>query len=162
MTNISSLLQPRTVLLVTSFADGIHDVATFSFVTPISFKPQLLAFSIGHARYTKELIEKNPECVINVSTKEMLDDALYCGTRTGRNTDKYEKIEWEESSKVKPRRIKKSPVQLECKVKKVIPAGDHNIVLCEVVLEHVKTMDYTPLMHVSGNEFATPTSLKKE
>ncbi len=147
------------VLLITSYADNTHDVATFSFVTPISFNPPLLAFSVAHTRYTKELIEKNPECVVNVATTEMLDDALYCGTRSGRDVDKFEKIEWEECETVKPRRVKKSPVQLECKVLKIIPAGDHNIVLCEVLTEHVKTLEYKPLMHVSGSDFATSTKI---
>ncbi|MFK7925729.1 MAG: flavin reductase family protein, partial [Bacteroidia bacterium] len=45
------------------------------------------------------------------------------------------------SDLIKPFRVKESPVQYECKVKQIMPLGDHggagNLIICEVVKMHV-------------------------
>jgi flavin reductase (DIM6/NTAB) family NADH-FMN oxidoreductase RutF len=121
---------------------------------PVSFNPPVICFSIGPTRHTYSLLKKNKECVINVVTPEMEDLMWYCGSHTGSKVDKFKeaKIETEASSKVKPPRIKASPVQLECKINEFVTAGDHVIIVCEIVKEHVKKEDYKILMHVSGQE----------
>jgi flavin reductase (DIM6/NTAB) family NADH-FMN oxidoreductase RutF len=151
---VSELLKPRTIYLITSSAEGKDNVFTASFVMPVSFEPPMACFSISPKRFTYSLLEKNKECVLNIATSEMEELVWYCGSHSGKTVDKFKeaKIQTEESVKVKPVRIKLSPVQLECKVKEFVPAGDHVIVICEVVEEHVKSTDYKVLMHVSGKE----------
>lgn len=154
MTRISKLIKPRAIYLITTHAEGVNDVATFSFVMPVSFSPPILCFSVAPQRYTYELIKKNGECVVNAVTSEMEEMMWYCGTHTGRKEDKFKNanIEVEESEEVKALRIKESPIQLECKVKEMVEAGDHIIIICEVVKEHVKKENYEALLHVSGSE----------
>ena len=46
-----------------------------------------------------------------------------------------------DSVKVKPPRVKESPVQFECKVRQIIETGDQggagNLVICEILMMHV-------------------------
>ncbi len=151
---VSHLIKPRTIFLITSHAEGEDNVATFSFVMPVSFSPKIVCFSIAPSRHTYSLLKKNKECVLNIVTPEMEDIMWYCGTHTGREEDKFKEknIDTEKSDEVKPLRIKKSPVQIGCRIKEFLKSGDHTLVLCKVVEEHVKKQEYETMMHISGKE----------
>lgn len=151
---VSQLLKPRTIYLITTRAEGEDNVFTASFVMPVSFNPPMVCFSIAPSRHSYKLLKDNKECVLNLVTPELEEVMWYCGSHSGKYEDKFKKIGIEtlKSDKVKPLRIKNSPVQLECKVKSIVTAGDHELVICEVLKEHVKKEEYKTLMHVSGKE----------
>jgi len=155
---VSKFIFPRPIALITTVnEEGKPNVASFSFLMPISFKPIYLAFAVAPTRYTFENLVKTKEFVFNIATVDMKEEVIICGTRSGRKVDKFKlaKLETEESIKVKPPRLVKSPAQLECVVVDIREYGDHYIVVGKAVEEHLKREDFKPLMHVTGSIYAS-------
>lgn len=153
---ISKILFPRLVVLITTCGmDGKANVSTFSFIMPISFQPKYVAFAVVPTRYTFKNLKEVPEFVINIPNEKMLKEVWVCGTRSGRDTDKFKlaELKTEASVKVKPLRIEKCPIQLECKVEFMREFGDHYLIVGKVLEEHVKEKEFKPILHHSGNEF---------
>ena len=107
-------------ILMTTKADGITDTMTIGWgKLGIEWgKPIFIAY-VRESRYTKELVEKNPEFTINVPygafNKEILG---FCGTKSGRDVDKFAAmgLTTEEGQTVSVPAIKELPLTLECKV----------------------------------------------
>ena len=81
-------------------------------------KPIFIAY-VRESRYTKALVDKNPEFTINVPYGEY-DKAIlgFCGTKSGRDTDKIAELglHLEEGETVSVPAIRELPLTLECKV----------------------------------------------
>lgn len=81
-------------------------------------KPIFTAY-IRESRFTKQLLEENPEFTVNVpygkSAKEILS---LCGTRSGRDVDKIRQMDLtlEEPVEIGVPGIRQLPLTLECKV----------------------------------------------
>ena len=74
-------------VLLTTAADGVVDTMTIGWGTlGIEWsKPIFIAF-VRESRYTKELLDKNPEFTVNIPYGEYDKSILsICGTRSGRD-----------------------------------------------------------------------------
>lgn len=81
-------------------------------------KPIFIAF-VRESRYTKELLDKNPEFTVNVPYGEYDKSILsICGTRSGRDIDKVKELglTLEEPETIGVPGIRQLPLTLECKV----------------------------------------------
>ena len=70
-------------------------------------------------RFTRELLDQNPEFTINIPLGEVDKEiVMVCGRESGRDIDKVEKLglTLEESKEVSVPGIKEFPLTLECKV----------------------------------------------
>lgn len=155
---ISRQIFPRPVaLIVTVDREGKPNVATFSFIMPISFEPKYVAVSVSPRRYTFENIRGTREFTLNMLEQDWREKAEICGTHSGRDTDKFAlaRLETAPSSRVKPPRIRECPVQLECKVVDMKEYGDHYLVVGRVVAEHVEKEEFKPLLHITGEIYAS-------
>lgn len=152
----SELVFPRPVALITTGDEEEDNVATYSFLMPVSFKPKQVSFAVAPSRYTYQLLKKNREFVLHLVEKNLLEEVLFCGRNSGREVDKFEetRLEKVKSKLVKPPTIKQCPVALEAEVKSVNKSGDHYLVIGEVVHHEVNKEDFKPLLHITGNRFA--------
>ena len=75
----------------------------------------------------------------------------FCGVRSGRDMDKFEvmNLTAKKGEKVDAPIIYESPVNIECKVKQIIPLGTHDMFLAEVVSVQVSDefLDETGKFH---------------
>jgi len=134
------LIYPNPVVLVTTIdANNRANVITLTLVGAACWQPPIIGIGVGKNQYSRGLIEKSREFVVNIPKAEMLRDVEFCGLVSGRNVDKCAKTGFTlvPSSKVKPPMIKECPVNLECKVKKKIPLGSNVLFLAEIVCLHV-------------------------
>ncbi len=155
---ISKEIFPRPVALVATVnKDGKANVATFSFIMPISFEPKFVAFAVAPQRYTFENLKEVGEFSLNILKKEQLEIANICGSYSGRDKDKFElaKLTKEEGEKISAPLIKEAPISLECRVVFMEKFGDHYLVVGEVLREVVREEKFDPLLHYSGDEFFT-------
>jgi hypothetical protein len=82
--------------------------------------------------------------VINVVTYEMVNQVSLASAEFAEGVDEFVKAGFTKlpSEKVRPFRVKESPVQIECKVREVIETGTGggagNLVICEVLAMHVR------------------------
>ena len=107
-------------VLMTTKADGQVDTMTIGWGTMgIQWgKPIFIAY-VRESRYTKKLVDKNPEFTINIPLGEYDKNILvFCGTKSGRDTDKITELglHLEEGETVSVPAIRELPLTLECKV----------------------------------------------
>jgi flavin reductase (DIM6/NTAB) family NADH-FMN oxidoreductase RutF len=161
---ISQQIFPRPTALITTIdKNGKENVATFSFLMPVSSEPKYVAFSISPKRHSFKNLKETKEFVINVLSKEMKKEAEICGSFSGRDKDKFvlAKLTKQKAEKVKPPLIKECPISLECKVVSIQEFGDHYLVVGIVEKEHIRKEEFDPLLHFSGDVFATMKKLNE-
>lgn len=146
---LTSVVTPRPIAWVTTIsADGVVNLAPFSFFNAFGANPPIVVFSptinrTGGKKDTLRNVEAVGEFVVhtataalaekvNLSSKELPPDQSEIDL-TGLHTTP--------STRVKPPRIVESPVALECVVRQILPFGTGpiatNLVIGEVVMMHI-------------------------
>ncbi len=168
-TSFHYLLHPHTTLLVTCCDDaGRANIIAIAWLTPVSINPPLLALMIRPDRYSYPLIRATREFVVNVASREIAAQTLFCGRRSGRDVDKFAAtgLTAQPARLVRPPIIAECLAHLECRVAQDIEAGDHHIVIGAVVAAYARAgvLDAEglydprraqPLLHLGRNRFTT-------
>jgi flavin reductase (DIM6/NTAB) family NADH-FMN oxidoreductase RutF len=141
---------PRPIAFASTVDEaGIPNLSPFSFFNFFGVNPTTLIFSPARrnrdntVKHTYENVKVVPEVVINVVTFEMVNQVSLASSDFPIGTDEFKKAGFTKvvSDKVRPYRVKESPVQIECRVRQVIETGDGggagNLVICEVLMMHV-------------------------
>ena len=122
-----------------------YNIFTASWVGTICSEPAMCYVSIRPSRHSYDIIKRNGEFVINLTTEELAYATDWCGVKSGRDFNKFEemKLTPQKTSVIDSVIIKESPLSIECKVKEIIPLGSHDMVIAEVVnvLADEKFMD---------------------
>lgn len=134
------LINHGPTILITSKLGEKTNIMTAAWQMPVSFKPMLVAVSIGHERFSHKLILESHEFVINIPHLGMIKEVLYCGTHSGRDIDKFKvcKLTPLKAQKVAAPLIKECIGNIECKLYAYHKAGDHTIFIGEVVAASVR------------------------
>ena len=79
------------------------------------------------------------EFTVNLPTRRLTRETDYCGVRSGRTNDKIKEMGFtlKDGKEVKSSYIEECPVNIECKVKQIIPLGTHDLFLAEVLCSHI-------------------------
>lgn len=111
------------------------NIITVAWAGTVCSNPAMVSISIRKERYSYDLIKESREFVINLVTKELVRKADYCGVKSGREIDKFDKMKLSpvKAQKVSAPIIEESPVNIECVVKDILPLGTHDMFLAEVV-----------------------------
>jgi flavin reductase (DIM6/NTAB) family NADH-FMN oxidoreductase RutF len=136
----SVILNPVPVVLVTSRnKEGKNNVFTVGWTGTINTKPPMLYISIRPERLSYEYIKESMNFVINMPSSDLVKAVDYCGVKPGRKFDKIADMNFtlSESTFVSAPYINECPVNIECKVKNIIPLGTHDMFIAEVVSSHV-------------------------
>ncbi len=141
---------PRPIAFASTIdQNGNANLSPFSCFNVFGVNPSTLIFSPSRSGRTNELkdtllnVNEVPEVVINVVTFSMVEQMNLASTEFPRGVNEFYKSGFTPvpSEKIKPFRVKESPVQIECKVRQLIETGDGpgaaNLIICEVVLIHV-------------------------
>jgi flavin reductase (DIM6/NTAB) family NADH-FMN oxidoreductase RutF len=112
-----------------------ENIITVTLVHIFSFSPPLIGIGIKPERYSFGLIDMSKEFVVNIPTKEILKETIFCGAKSGRKIDKFKetKLTKEPSLSVKTVSIKECPVNIECKLVQKFVTGDRTWFVGEVV-----------------------------
>ncbi|MEO9966733.1 MAG: flavin reductase family protein [Reichenbachiella sp.] len=142
---------PRPIAFASTIDEKGHvNLSPFSFFNAFSANPPILIFSPARrvrdnsTKHTLENMLKVPEVVINIVDYPIVEQMSLASTEYGDGVNEFVKAGFTEvaSEKIRPPRVKESPVSFECKVLEVKPMGDQggagNLVICEVVMAHVK------------------------
>lgn len=162
---------PTSVVLATCISAGKPNIITLGMYMPISSDPPLLTIGVSPKRYSHGLIKETREFVVNVPPKDLVKQAVFCGSVSGRDHNKFEEAGLTPilASKVKPPLIKECVSNLECKVVASYECGDHTLFVGEVVAAHVdegmlkETLDVLEAQPIShkGNCYFTPKLIYK-
>ncbi len=161
------LLHPYNTSLITSKGKNEKiNIMAVAWITPVSVNPPLLAMSIRSERYSYNLIIDKEEFVVNIPTFEQAQKVLFCGRRSGRTHDKFEK------AKLTPLKAKRVDVpiigecvaHLECKVVRTIKLGEHVLIVGQIIKAYAldgyfnevyNTIKFHPCLHIGKNFFTT-------
>ena len=131
-----TLIYPLPVVMVTcGDFEGSYNVMTAAWTGTICSDPPMCFVSIRKERYSHDIILKNKEFVINLTTEELARATDWVGVKSGRDCDKFKQMHLtpEKAQIVKAPLIKESPLNIECKVTEVKELGSHDMFIAEVV-----------------------------
>ena len=135
-----ALLAPVPAALVTCGAVEKPNVLTVAWTGIVNSSPPKTYISLRPERYSYEIIRETGEFVINLSTQALARAADFCGVRSGRQVDKFEKMGLTAlpSSAVSAPLLGESPLSLECRVFQTIELGSHTMFLADIVAVDVE------------------------
>lgn len=147
---------PEAIVLVSCCDEkGRVNIIPLGWSMQISFNPPMIAISVGKTRYSHKLIYQVKEFVLGYPGIDMEEEVVLCGTHSGKNIDKIKQLNLKTSlSKiVKPPLIDKCIVNMECKVRDLLDAGDHTIFAGEIVKAYTSGKDIKKLYTVGHFKF---------
>ncbi len=134
------LVGPKPTVLVTCVdKEGKANIITIAACTVVSQKPAIYVVPVRYDRYSHDLIAESGEFVINVPTADLVEETEYCGTKSGRDKDKFAEtgLTAVPASVVAPPLIEECPINIECKVIHSTRQGTHTVFFGEAVNAHV-------------------------
>ncbi|MDG6229805.1 MAG: flavin reductase family protein, partial [Candidatus Thermoplasmatota archaeon] len=116
-----------TVLITCTDEEGNTNVVTVAWHTSLSRKPPLYGVSLAFKRFSLEIIKKTKEYAVNFISYELMEKAHYCGTHSGRNTDKITdtNLHMGPAQKIQTPLLTDAYANFECVLQQTIPLGDH-------------------------------------
>lgn len=131
-----NMLYPVPAVMVSCQREGEKpNIITIAWAATLNTSPAIVSISIRPSRYSYDIIRETKEFVINLTTKDLVYAADYCGVKSGRDVDKFEilKLTPCKSQIVHVPGIAQSPVNIECRVTEVKKMGSHDLFMAEVV-----------------------------
>ena len=115
------------------------NIMTAAWTGIVSSEPPMTYVSISPSRFSHQLIKQSGEFVINLTTLPLLTAADYCGVKSGKDVDKFNKMNLTagKCSQISCPQIIESPVSLECKVVNITNYGSHDMFLAQIVAVNV-------------------------
>jgi flavin reductase (DIM6/NTAB) family NADH-FMN oxidoreductase RutF len=169
---VTRLVNHGPTVLASCRHEGRSNLITLAWATPVSISPPMIAIAVAPARFSHDLIADSGEFVVNVPGSALLGAVWICGTRSGRDCDKFLKAGLTEA----PGRIVAAPLvaecfgHAECRVVDAPKAGDHTVFVGEVVAASVEPgafdghltlrRPYHTLHHLGGPLFLTSAGTK--
>ena len=132
------------------------NIITVAWAGTVCSSPAMVSISVRKERYSYDILKETGEFVINLITRDLTYATDFCGVRSGRDVDKFKemKLTAVPASVVKAPMIGESPVNIECKVRQIMPLGSHDMFLADVVAVHAdeKYMDENHKFHLEQAE----------
>lgn len=131
-----NMVYPLPAVMVScSDKAGNDNILTVAWTGTINTNPPMAYISIKPERFSYHMIAETKEFVINLTTRELAKATDFCGVKSGKDVDKFEKLKL---TKVKAKEVNvpligESPVNIECKVREIKALGSHNMIIADVV-----------------------------
>ncbi len=135
-----NMLYPLPAVLVScGDGEGVQNLLTVAWAGTVCSDPPMLSVSIRKDRFSHHLIEESGEFVVNLVSEKIAKAADWCGVRSGRDGNKWKGAGLtpvKTPNLEKAPAVAESPVWIECRVKKVLELGSHDMFLADVVGVH--------------------------
>lgn len=125
---------PAVIVTVGATPDEWNPI-TIAWTGTVCSDPAMCYISVRKERYSYDILMRNMEFTINLTTTSMSRATDWIGVRSGRDYNK-----WKETGltpipgeKVASPTIDESPLSIECRVKSATDLGSHTMFLAEVL-----------------------------
>jgi flavin reductase (DIM6/NTAB) family NADH-FMN oxidoreductase RutF len=148
---IAELFQRITtgVYVIGVAADDCRNAFTAAWLMPVSFQPLLVALSINPLHSSYRLLKAGSIFSVNVLSKEQLDLAMHFGLPG--TTDKLANVSWQPGTLGAPLLVE-AIAHFECKLVDEYVAGDHVLVIGQVVAGVLLSADTAPLLYADTGD----------
>lgn len=137
--NMKSCLQPMAKILVSCRGiDGKNNALAVAYCCNCSYDPPMIMVGIVPSRYSYKMIKETGCFVVNLVTKEQKEMFDYLGSHSGRDEDKFSKInvKVEEGIKINAPLLADCPINIECTVVDSIVTGSHEMFVGKIEYVH--------------------------
>jgi len=146
---MNGVVVPRPIAWVSTIdVDGNRNLAPHSYFNAVSCEPPIVQFTSTHSsqhdpagyKDTLRNVRATGEFVINVVSEELLDAMNTTAIDSPPGVDEFQLagLEAIASARVRPPRVARSKVALECRVHMLMPIGDATMIFGDVLLVHVR------------------------
>lgn len=135
----STLLAPIPPALISCGSMEHPNIITIAWTGIVNTIPPITYISIRPERYSYDIIKQSGEFIINLTTTKLVRAADWCGARSGAKYDKFKEMGLTPQllNNLSCPAIAQSPINIECKVKEIIPLGSHDMFLAEIIAVNV-------------------------
>jgi flavin reductase (DIM6/NTAB) family NADH-FMN oxidoreductase RutF len=171
-----ALVAPRPIGWISSLsADGIPNLAPFSYFNAMAQAPHYVAFGIGPPKDTLRNVEATGEFAVNLATYDLREAMNATSAHVAAHVDEFElaRLTKAPCRLIKAPRVGESPACLECRLFKVVALPDDegrendHMVIGRVIGIHiddryiedgrVNTAAMRPIARLGYSEYATVT-----
>ena len=146
---LNAIVAPRPIGWISSLsADGVRNLAPYSFFNLINYRPPLIAFASSGWKDTVANVEATGEFVWNLATWAQADAMNASSASVEADSDEFDiaQLSTLPSKLVKPPRVAGSPVHFECRLTQLVRLENRNgdaldqwLVIGEAVGIHIDT-----------------------
>ena len=151
MNRVFTLIEPGPVVLVTTNDGRKDNVMTISWTMVLGFAAEI-AIATGLWNYSYTALQETKECVISITTVDLIDTVVGVGTCSGADTDKFAKFNLTRlhAKYVRAPIIKECIANVECKVVDIVT--QYNIVVLEGIAAYFdSTRGEKKTLHAVGD-----------
>lgn len=131
-----TMIYPLPAIMVSCGSDPEeYNIITIAWTGTICTDPAMCYISVRPERHSYNIIKRNGDFVINLTTKSLSFATDWCGVKSGNKHKKFSEMNLTPlpALKVKAPIIMESPVNIECIVKEIKELGSHHMFISEVV-----------------------------
>ncbi len=134
-----TLIYPKPAFLVGADVDRKPNFLTVAWGGIACGSPPMVSVAIRKNRYTLMGIKQNMAFSLNVPSRDYVVETDYCGITSGAKTDKVADCGFQVfyGDLAGAPMIEECPVNLECKVDRILDLGSHYLVIGEIMEAHV-------------------------
>lgn len=153
LSEIRRYLEPGPIVLVSSAWKGETNIMTMGWHMMMQFSPALFGCYIWDGNYSFDMIRRSKECVINVPTTDLANEAVGIGNCSRKRIDKFKKfgLTPQPAAKISAPLIKECYANFECKLADGRLISKYGLFIWQVVKAHVATSPkYPETLHYRG------------
>jgi flavin reductase (DIM6/NTAB) family NADH-FMN oxidoreductase RutF len=126
----------------------------------VSGNPPMMAIAVAKKHYSIEAVTHSECFTIAFPSSEMADAALFFGSKSGREIDKFAEFECETepATEIDSVLLADAVANFECTLEMQVPAGDHVVFIGQVVCSHTNTEPKKRLYTVGPGHKLGPAS----
>ncbi len=131
-----TMIYPLPAVLVSCGATPEeYNMLTVAWTGTICSDPAMCYISVRPERHSYDIIRRTGEFVINLTTEALARATDWCGVKSGKDVNKWREMGLTPvpATVVNAPLIEESPVSIECRVKRILPLGTHDMFIAEVV-----------------------------
>ena len=136
---ITSFFPWPIVLVSTVDEAGKPNIITLGASCVCCADPPVIGIAMGLSRYSLGLMQRTGDFGVNLPTAEQARETDFCGSRSGRDTDKFAECGFtaQPATQITSPLILECPVSFECKIVQTAHLGSHDWVMGEIVAVHI-------------------------
>jgi len=149
----------QVVIAIARDKDGRANPVTLGWTMLVSGVPPMMAIAVAKKHYSIETIRHSKCFTISYPSSDMADAALFFGSKSGRDIDKFAEFDCKtESAKaIDSVLLTDAVANFECELESETAAGDHIIFVGRIVASHINTEPKKRLYSLAPGHKLGPT-----
>jgi flavin reductase (DIM6/NTAB) family NADH-FMN oxidoreductase RutF len=150
----------QVVIAIAKDAAGRANPITLGWTMIVSGTPPMMAIAVAKKHYSIEAITHSKCFTIAYPSAEMAEAALFFGSRSGRDTDKFAEFDCKTApaKSIDSVLLTDAVANFECTLESQMPAGDHIIFVGKIVAAHINTEPEKRLYTIAPGHKLGPAS----